>query len=760
MPQGVMLMNKEGYGILCNQKWTDLTGWGQDEFHASSLISLLSKNNRHLIDRFDHMVGEFFSKTQSKPITVTFIHDLTGIQYTLHLSGSSYLDKYGMLFAVDLSGEAEDQARMPEDQVDAMGGHRRSQKLKHWDRILIKSRKVAMIGGWEYDLSLNLINFTEEIYEIFEVRKDEFDVLEFYNFFLDEHRMIIERCITGLLTHGETYDVELRLKTGKGKIKWIRSIGQAERKGHEVAHVYGIIQDITERKEREEIHQASERLFNVAFQLAPIGIGLVSPEGNWLKINAVMISFFEYPENVLVTIPLGNLWPNEDLQKVFANSQAGKYSNGAYVFEKEYVSRENKVKWGRVNINEVRNEHGQLTYYIVQIEDITANKKFEEGLIAAKKEAEEANNAKSRFLSTISHEIRTPLYGVIGMTNLLTDEISDPNLQEQLEALKFSSESLLLMVNDILDFSKLKSGVLTLEYKPFNLKRLIEAVKESNIEKAKKLGNKISLNYDPELPVRWAGDKLRIGQILNNLIRNAVKFTKNGTIDITVKGTKMEKRWYHLSFSIKDTGIGIPKHLHSTIFDQFVQADSGTTRKYGGTGLGLPIVKGLLEAMNSEPVLESKPGRGTTVSFELRLLEAKKEQPTRNRKLTDGQKDLRHKKILLVEDNPVNMMVANNYIKKWNGETLIAENGLEAIKVFNQHKDEISLILMDLHMPVMNGFEATRRIKEIMPGIPVIALTASLGDKKIELASYGMETYIIKPFLPDEFYHIINTYMQ
>jgi len=274
------------------------------------------------------------------------------------------------------------------------------------------------------------------------------------------------------------------------------------------------------------------------------------------------------------------------------------------------------------------------------------------------------------------------------------------------------------------------------------------------------LGNKIVINYDPDLPVRWVGDKLRIGQILNNLIRNAVKFTKNGTIDIIVKGTKTKQRWYHLSFSIKDTGIGIPKHLHSIIFDQFVQADSGTTRKYGGTGLGLPIVKGLLEAMNSQPTLESKTGHGTTVSFELRLLEAKKEQPSKTLMLTEGEKNLGHKKILLVEDNPVNMMVANNYIKKWNGETLIAENGLEAVKVFNQNKGEISLILMDLHMPVMNGFEATRRIKEIMPGIPIVALTASLGDKKKELASYGMDAYIIKPFLPDEFYHIINTYMQ
>src|SRR5690606_35280738 len=201
----------------------------------SSIIDLLGKNNRHLIDQFIHIVPNFISKTQSKPLLVKFIHDLTMVEHTLQLSGISHLNKYGMLFAVDLSGETENQVLMTDGRHEAPEVHTLSQKLKRWDRILIKSRKVAMIGGWEYDLNLDLISFTEEIYQIFEIGKHELDVLEFYSLFLDNHRKIIERCIKALLTQGKPYDVELRLKTGTGRIKWIRSIGQAEWKGHEVS---------------------------------------------------------------------------------------------------------------------------------------------------------------------------------------------------------------------------------------------------------------------------------------------------------------------------------------------------------------------------------------------------------------------------------------------------------------------------------------------------------------------------------------------
>src|SRR5690554_3903467 len=411
IPHGVLIIDKEGYGIWCNQKWFDYTGWAKEELIGRPVIDLLFKENRHLINQFNQILNQIFSKNYSTPITATLTNCLTGTISIFQLSGSLYREKYGMLLAVDLSGQSRDPGNALEDQAPPLPiAERTATDWKESHVELTKSRKVATTGGWEYDFGLGQISFTQEIYEILEIGKRELDLKDFYNFFLGDHRDSIRHCINELLTYGKAYDIELKLKTGRGKIKWIRSIGQAEWKDHEISHAYGVIQDISERKEKEEVHQASERLFNKAFELAPIGIGLVSPEGNWLKINVAMIGFFEYPEKELITIPLGELWPTEDLQKIFAHTETVELNaNEAYVFEGEYVRRENKIKWGRVNINAVKGEHDQPTYYIVQIVDITSKKKFEESLIVAKKEAEEANNAKSRFLSTISHEIRTPL---------------------------------------------------------------------------------------------------------------------------------------------------------------------------------------------------------------------------------------------------------------------------------------------------------------------------------------------------------------
>src|SRR5690606_13963765 len=356
--------------------------------------------------------------------------------------------------------------------------------------------------------------------------------------------------------------------------------------------------------------------------------------------------------------------------------------------------------------------------------------------------------------STMSHEIRTPLNGVIGITNLLLEEINDFHHREQLRALKFSSDSLLLLVNDILDFSKIKSGVLSLESTPFELKRLAEAVKETHSQKAKELGNEIILDYDKDLPVQIIGDELRIGQILNNLVNNAVKFTEAGTIKITINKLGSSEKGYRIFFSIKDTGIGIPEEMQSLIFEQFIQAESGTSRKYGGTGLGLSIVKGLLKAMGSEISLTSELGKGTEISFELSLQEAKINPITNAWEDVDKVKTLENKTILLVEDNPVSMMVAVDYIKKWKGKVLKAVNGFEAVEKFWANIDNIDLILMDLQMPVLNGFEAAEQIRKIRTDVPIIALTASIGNNtKEKFSKSGMVDHVIKPFNPNDFYH-------
>ncbi|HLU88517.1 MAG TPA: PAS domain S-box protein [Cyclobacteriaceae bacterium] len=636
-----------------------------------------------------------------------------------------------------------------------------NQQLKQRDRILTNSGRVAKIAGWEFDLKTDQINFTDEIYDLFDVEKDQFDIRKGYYSLLDEDAPQLQHHLDNLIKYGKKYDIELPIKTKKGVTKWIRSVGSAEWQGKQLTHVFGVVQDISERKEKDLILQQSERRFDAAFELAPIGIGLVSPEGKWIKVNMALSNFFEFSPEMQKEIPHGNVELHQDLKKVWKSvNQPGNNKPEIHQFEDEYTTQTGKVKWGRLSINSVRDEQGNVLYFIFQMVDITTNKEAEKKLMVAKKEAEAATKAKADFLSTMSHEIRTPLYGVIGMTNLLLEEIRDPHQMEKLHALKFSSDSLLLIVNDILDYSKIKSGALKLESKPFVLEKLVDAVKESNIQRANELGNKIIVNFDKRLPQKVIGDKLRVGQILNNLVSNAVKFTKKGTVEISVRLKKKAKDWYTIEFSVKDNGIGIPKNMHSAIFEQFTQAESGTTRKYGGTGLGLSIVRGLLSSMGSEAHLTSKVGKGTEINFELLLRGTNSLPESKNDNGSETVKNLRQKTILLVEDNPVSKMVANDFIKKWNGNILVAENGLEAVETFVQHMDKIDLVLMDLQMPIMNGFEATRQIKTISPQIPIIALTASIGDKSIlDSLDHGMSAYLTKPFHPDDFYKLIKQYL-
>jgi len=633
-------------------------------------------------------------------------------------------------------------------------------QLKQRDRILTNTSKVAMIGGWEYDVENCRFSLTDEIYRIYERDRMDFNVVESTDHYVEEHRPLIRQCLENLISTGKHFDNELQILTGEGKKKWVRSIGSAEWKSGKITHIYGILQDIDEKKKKDLVLQENEQLFNAAFERAPVGIGLLSLQGQWLRVNSSLSRFFGFPPKELLETPINKLGLTDASNNPFLWEEISRLAESTYQLEEKYKTARDKVMWGRISINPVNKDDGSPAYFIIQIVDITENKQYEENLILAKKEAEKANKIKSDFLSTMSHEIRTPLYGVIGLTNLLLEEIQGSKLQEHLKALKFSSDSLFLLVNDILDFSKIKSGVLSLEEKPFDLRRLAEAVEEINLPKSKEGENTMSLHYDEALSDQYIGDELRIGQILNNLVNNAAKFTSNGHIAISVKKLGESENKHNILFSVKDNGIGIAEDVQPFVFDQFIQAEAGISKKYGGTGLGLAVVKGLVEAMGSHIQLTSELKKGTDVSFELLLEKPMPDLPPSVPKKGDDKKDLHKKTILLVEDNPISMIVANEYIKKWNGNVIKAVDGEDAVKKFLENKELIDLVLMDLQIPILNGFEAAERINRASPETPIIALTASLEDENhFETGDSIMKTFLIKPFIPDHLYHTLQTYL-
>ncbi len=413
-------------------------------------------------------------------------------------------------------------------------------------------------------------------------------------------------------------------------------------------------------------------------------------------------------------------------------------------------------------------EQETLNKELTEIEEelrraLSSQKEVSASLEKAKTKAEEAAMAKAQFLSTMSHEIRTPMNAVIGLTNLLIEDNPKKNHVENLQALKFSGENLLTLINDILDFSKIEAGKIDLEKSEFQLSALVSGIERTLGLYATEKDIAFVCQTDHKVPERLLGDFTRISQVLNNLVSNAIKFTLNGSVTLTTKLEKVTLKEATVTFTVTDTGIGIPADKLDIIFDNFSQASSDTTRKFGGTGLGLAITKKLLEMHGSQIKVESKVNQGSTFSFTLTLQRALEVQPPTGDQdsLTDKESftGLRGVNILVAEDNQMNVVVIRQYLKKWGIRFDIAENGRVAVE--KAKEKSYDLILMDLQMPEMDGFTATLNIKKFAPDLPIIALTASaMLEVKDRVVEVGMSDYVSKPFVPSELYHKLMLHLK
>ncbi|WP_281232726.1 response regulator [Flavobacterium gelatinilyticum] len=395
-----------------------------------------------------------------------------------------------------------------------------------------------------------------------------------------------------------------------------------------------------------------------------------------------------------------------------------------------------------------------LFLIVTLIKNIGLKKKHNLELLEAKEIAEEASTLKTQFISTISHELRTPLYGVVGITNMLLEEHKELSQSQHLSALKFSARYLLSLVNDILQINKIEENKVVLESLTFNISDEITVIRNSLSFLAQKNNNKINVDIDEAIPEYLIGDKLRLGQILMNLVSNALKFTKDGEVEIIVKLNKIEGSFHYLDFLIKDNGVGIAAVDQNKIFEKFVQVGR-KDEDYQGTGLGLSIVKRLLGLFGSSITLESDLGAGTSFSFVIPF----EHDPLKTRKIIENiEVDLTSNdiyKILIVEDNLINQLVTKKIIEKNNFICKVVDDGFAALKILE--KEEFDLILMDINMPLMNGFETTKRIRLLEIKTPVVALTAFDKDEIThEAVSAGMNDIIVKPFEPVKLFKILN----
>ncbi|OMQ09942.1 ATP-binding protein [[Flexibacter] sp. ATCC 35103] len=375
-------------------------------------------------------------------------------------------------------------------------------------------------------------------------------------------------------------------------------------------------------------------------------------------------------------------------------------------------------------------------------------------LILAKNKAEKASKARSEFLSTVSHELRTPLNAINGITHLLLEDNPKKTQLKYLESLKFSGNYLTTFINEILEINKIDSTKVEIENICFNLKELLFNIQTSLKELATANKNYFNLEIDDAIPDNLIGDPTKISQIILNLINNALKFTQNGNVDVIAKLYTKQEENVTVYFEIVDTGIGIPEDKLQTVFESFSQGSIEVNRKYGGTGLGLTIVKKLIELLGGEIKLKSEVGKGSTFTFKLNFKINKEPLVIVEETKPYNDKQLKHKSILLIEDNKINQMITRKMLENKAITCEIIDNGEDAIDLLKIKR--FDMILMDVHLPGINGTTATKLIREFDKTTPIIALTAiSLDENRDMLLSFGMNDVITKPFVPDEFYSII-----
>lgn len=375
-------------------------------------------------------------------------------------------------------------------------------------------------------------------------------------------------------------------------------------------------------------------------------------------------------------------------------------------------------------------------------------------LILAKNKAEEASKARSEFLSTVSHELRTPLNAINGIAHLLLEENPKQSQLKYLDSLKFSGNYLTTFINEILEINKMDSNKVEIEKISFDLKALLANIQNSLKELATANNNHFKLEIDDTIPDNLIGDTTKLSQIILNLINNALKFTQNGNVTVIAKLDALGSEKATVYFEITDTGIGIPKDKQKKVFESFSQGSIEVNRKYGGTGLGLTIVKKLIELLGGKIKLSSEVGKGSTFNFKLIFgINKHPLKKTQETKLYDDCQ-LKNKVILLVEDNKINQLITQKMLENKAISCEIIDNGEEAIELLKvKHFD---LILMDVHLPGINGTTATQQIREFDKTTPIIALTAiSLDENRDQLLSFGMNDVITKPFVPDVFYNTI-----
>lgn len=627
-------------------------------------------------------------------------------------------------------------------------------------------------GIFEWDIETNEIffspkNYTMLGYEPYEFKANHF----FWNNMVhpDDRELNYAKFEEHLQGASETYEIEYRIKTKSGQYKWVLERGKILEKTSDnlAKRVIGIHTDIDIRKESEENLKKEKNFVSNLMKISPVGIITTNEQATITYANdqAEQILNIKKNENGVYGWPKCKIYNMNGIEISFKHfSFTHNNISNSPQFNLRYILQwnKNKRKVISINMNPVKDLNSNFNGGIFTITDITFQVEAEQQLRNAKEQAEESDRLKSAFLANMSHEIRTPMNGIIGFSGLLgRDDLTQDKKSKYVRIIQNSTNQLLTIITDILDISKIEAGQMTIVDNTFNINQLLdELVDQFEKEKKDKEKYAIQIKSHKGLDAEKAeiiADKGRLSQVLTNLLGNALKFTEEGSIEFGYKLINNDK----LIFFVKDTGIGISYEKQSIIFERFRQADDSTTRKFGGTGLGLAISRGILELLGGKIWVESIPNEGSVFYFSLPYKVAFVQKMTEPETTDDVSKDYnwQGKKILIVEDVEDNFLLIQEILSSTNAELIYAPDGKSSISIY-KNDPGIDLILMDIQLPDITGYEAIKQILTINPTAIIVAQTAYglIGDKEKTLSA-GCKDYISKPIIRSHFLNLLKNYL-
>jgi PAS domain S-box-containing protein len=737
----VIIMDAMGTITWVNKSFVNITGYTHDEAKGK-------------------IPGDFLYGEATNPDTVQYIrkaisegesfncelliYTKSGAKAWLRLQGQALRNEQG-----ELTGFFS----LEEDITNDIENKR---KIKEYESRFRKAFEKIGDNVWEHDFSTDVTYFSNTKSHLLGYEINEFTgnkKLWWDRTHADDKIILQENNAKYLRGEIDHHILEYRVLHRDGSIRWVMDRGVViEKDAADLPlKVIGTHTDITERKQAEELLQTKEEKYRSIIANMNLGLMEVDTDENILFSNQSFCDMSGYDYDELIGKRASNIFSKGENIELMESKNEARKKSGADAYEIAVKDKRGQLRWWLMSGATRYNESGELVGSIGIYLDITDQKQLEIDLIAAREQAEESTRSKEVFLANMSHEIRTPMNAILGMAQQLAKTKLDSKQLFYLDTINSASENLLVIINDILDLSKIEAGKLNLENIGFEPKAVISRAMQVLIHKAEEKGLSITNSkFDTGLSAVLLGDPYRLNQVLLNLISNAIKFTEKGGVDLSCSVVNDTPLTQTIFVEVKDSGIGMDEHFVKNLFEKFSQEDLSVTRQYGGTGLGMSICKDLIELMGGEIMVQSTKGVGTTISFVVELAKGSLADLPSKQNIFINNDMLANKRILVVDDNNMNRLVAKTILNNYGAITSEAVNGKEAIELLMEK--EMDLVLMDIQMPVMDGMEATKIIRrDISATIPMIALTANAikGDND-KCIAVGMNAYLSKPFKEED----------